>query len=140
MSNEQPLALRLADWCEAHSSGVYRPSAEAAAELRRLHAVEVERDQLRAALARHGEPVAWQQPICRYISDVLASDAAPGEKHIARTIMHLLPLDVLQPAQIPEEATSEMLNAYAECLRIGSELDGAMVWRAMLEAALKGQS
>jgi hypothetical protein len=33
------------------------------------------------------------QPICRYISDVLASDATPSEKHIARTIMHLLPLD-----------------------------------------------
>jgi hypothetical protein len=33
---DKPEALRLADWCEAHSSGVYRPSAEAAAELRRL--------------------------------------------------------------------------------------------------------
>ena len=32
-------ALRLADWCEAHSSGIYRPSAEAAAELRRLYAL-----------------------------------------------------------------------------------------------------
>ena len=32
------------------------------------------------------------QPVCRYISDVLAGDASSGEKHIARTIMHLLPL------------------------------------------------
>lgn len=38
---EQPEALRLADWCDAHSSGIYRPSAEAAAELRRLNS-EVE--------------------------------------------------------------------------------------------------
>jgi hypothetical protein len=35
-------ALRLADWCDAHSSGVYRPSAEAAAELRRLSALNAE--------------------------------------------------------------------------------------------------
>lgn len=35
---EQPEALRLADWCDANSSGIYRPSADAAAELRRLHA------------------------------------------------------------------------------------------------------
>jgi hypothetical protein len=34
----QSEALRLADWCDANSSGIYRPSAEAAAELRRLHA------------------------------------------------------------------------------------------------------
>ena len=39
-TDEQPLALRLADWCEENSSGIYRPSAEAAGELRRLHAVE----------------------------------------------------------------------------------------------------
>lgn len=36
--SEQPEALRLADWCDANSSGIYRPSADAAAELRRLHA------------------------------------------------------------------------------------------------------
>lgn len=35
---KQPEALRLADWCEKHSSGIYRPSADAADELRRLHA------------------------------------------------------------------------------------------------------
>jgi hypothetical protein len=40
--SKQPDALRLADWCAAHSSGVYRPSAEAAAELRRLHALNAE--------------------------------------------------------------------------------------------------
>lgn len=34
---EKSEAIRLADWCEANSSGIYRPSAEAAAELRRLH-------------------------------------------------------------------------------------------------------
>ena len=39
---KQPEALRLADWCEMNSSGDYRPSAEAAAELRRLHAVNTE--------------------------------------------------------------------------------------------------
>lgn len=33
------------------------------------------------------------QAVCRYISDVLAGDAPSGEKHIARTIMHLLPLE-----------------------------------------------
>jgi hypothetical protein len=40
--SKQPEALRLADWCEANSSGIYRPSADAAAELRRLHAINVE--------------------------------------------------------------------------------------------------
>jgi hypothetical protein len=35
--NTQPEALRLADWCDQNSSGDYRPSAEAAAELRRIH-------------------------------------------------------------------------------------------------------
>ena len=40
--SKQPKALRLADWCDAHSSGDYRPSAEAAAELRRLHEVNAE--------------------------------------------------------------------------------------------------
>ena len=39
----QPEALRLADWCDANSSGIYRPAADAAAELRRLQA---ERDEL----------------------------------------------------------------------------------------------
>lgn len=47
---DKPEALRLADWCEAHSSGIYRPSAEAAAELRRLAAVEAQRDALLEAL------------------------------------------------------------------------------------------
>jgi hypothetical protein len=45
--SKQPEALRLADWCDANSSGIYRKSAEAAAELRRLHAVNGE---LRKAL------------------------------------------------------------------------------------------
>lgn len=40
--SEQPKALRLADWCDENSSGIYRPSAEAAAELRRLHALSEE--------------------------------------------------------------------------------------------------
>ena len=40
--SKQPDALRLADWCDANSSGVYRPSAEAAAELRRLHSLNAE--------------------------------------------------------------------------------------------------
>lgn len=40
--SKQPEALRLADWCDANSSGVYRPSAEAAAELRRLHSLNAE--------------------------------------------------------------------------------------------------
>ena len=51
------------------------------------------------------EPVAWR-PVSRYISDVLGSDAAPSEKHIARTIMHLLPLDAAlnapQPAPVAQ--------------------------------------
>lgn len=35
---KHPEALRLADWCDEHSSGIYRPSAQATAELRRQHA------------------------------------------------------------------------------------------------------
>ena len=42
MTQKQPEALRLADWCDAHSSGDYRPSSEAADELRRLYEVNVE--------------------------------------------------------------------------------------------------
>lgn len=34
---KRPEALRLADWCDANSSGAYRPSSEAAAELRRQY-------------------------------------------------------------------------------------------------------
>ena len=44
------------------------------------------------------------QSVCRYISDVLAGDASSGEKHIARTIMHLLPLEQAVAAQ---QATPE---------------------------------
>jgi hypothetical protein len=40
--SKQPEALILADWCDANSSGIYRKSSEAAAELRRLHAVNGE--------------------------------------------------------------------------------------------------
>lgn len=39
---KQPMALRLADWCDANSSGAYRPSADAADELRRQHFALVE--------------------------------------------------------------------------------------------------
>jgi hypothetical protein len=39
--HELPEALRLADWCDQNSSGDYRPSAEAASELRRLYAEKV---------------------------------------------------------------------------------------------------
>lgn len=36
--SEVPEALRLADWLEANSAGIYRPAADAASELRRFHA------------------------------------------------------------------------------------------------------
>ncbi len=50
------------------------------------------------------------QPACRYISEVLASDATPSEKHIARTIMHLLPLDAALAAPVaPALDTSHIL-------------------------------
>ena len=56
----QPEALRLADWCDANSSGIYRPSAEAAAELRRLHA---ENETLKKAVARlqQHHATAWNR-------------------------------------------------------------------------------
>lgn len=41
------------------------------------------------------------QAVCRYISDVLGSEAPNGEKHIARTIMHLLPLEQSLSGQQP---------------------------------------
>ena len=37
----------------------------------------------------------------------------------------------------PATATPAMLEAYNKVLGMGSELDGSMVWRAMLEAAPK---
>lgn len=40
--SQQPKALELAEWCEANSSGSYSKSADAAAELRRLHALNQE--------------------------------------------------------------------------------------------------
>lgn len=43
-------AIELADWCDANSSGIYRKSSEAVAELRRLDAVTRELlDALRLA-------------------------------------------------------------------------------------------
>lgn len=49
------------------------------------------------------------QPACRYISDVLSGDASPGEKHIARTIMHLLPLEQAMQATpaVPEDVARD---------------------------------
>jgi hypothetical protein len=50
------------------------------------------------------------QAVCRYISDVLAGDASSSEKHIARTIMHLLPLEQavpIQQAEAQQPATPE---------------------------------
>lgn len=49
------------------------------------------------------------QAVCRYISDVLGSEAPNGEKHIARTIMHLLPLEQSLSGQQP--ATGEPVKA-----------------------------
>ena len=48
----QPAALRLAEWCDANSAGIYRESAEAAAELRRQHAriAELEAEESRVKL------------------------------------------------------------------------------------------
>ena len=54
--NKQPEALRLADWCDAHSSGIYRPASEAAAELRRLHAEnQALNDALQYSMSCHRE-------------------------------------------------------------------------------------
>lgn len=47
------------------------------------------------------------QAVCRYISDVLAGDASSSEKHIARTIMHLLPLEQAVPIQQAEAKTDK---------------------------------
>jgi hypothetical protein len=56
MTTEQPMALKLADWCEilsriadAYDAKLYR---DAAAELRRQHA-EIENVRLRLSLARY---------------------------------------------------------------------------------------
>ena len=58
MTQKQPEALRLADWCDAHSSGDYRPSSEAATELRRLHEVNAELlEALKTIYAGHPEHV-----------------------------------------------------------------------------------
>jgi hypothetical protein len=51
MSEEKALALRLADaLVECFHTGVGGPDLDAAAELRRLHAVEKQRDELLASL------------------------------------------------------------------------------------------
>ena len=47
------------------------------------------------------------QAVCRYISDVLAGDASSSEKHIARTIMHLLPLEQAVPIQQADAKTDK---------------------------------
>ena len=49
MSSE---ALRLADWLDQNSSGIYRPAAQAASLLRTYASLEAERDQLRAEVER----------------------------------------------------------------------------------------
>ena len=56
MTDKQPEALRLADWCDAHSSGIYRPASEAAAELRRLYAQNA---QILEALRMNAQALAW---------------------------------------------------------------------------------
>lgn len=68
---------------------------------------EIWRAMLTAAPTPPVQPAAPSlQPACRYISDVLAGDASSGEKHIARTIMHLLPLEQAMQAApaVPESA------------------------------------
>jgi hypothetical protein len=70
--SKQPEALRLADWCDAHSSGVYRPSAEAAAELRRLHALNVELVEALRPFASG----SWTNEYARKAAEVIAK-AAP---------------------------------------------------------------
>lgn len=65
------------------------------------------------------------QSVCRYISDVLAGDASSGEKHIARTIMHLLPLEQAVAAQ---QATPERCKS---CDDTGHVHDQIGEWRGV---------
>lgn len=62
MSSE---ALRLADWLDQNSSGIYRPAAQAASLLRtqaaRIAELEAERDQLRAEVERLRTPLTDEQ-------------------------------------------------------------------------------
>lgn len=60
MSEKQPEALRLADWCDANSSGDYRPSAEAAYLLRTQHAL-LERARAALSHSNPSEPI-WKTP------------------------------------------------------------------------------
>lgn len=54
MENLQPEALRLAEWCEENSPGIYRQSAETAKELRRLHARNQELEAMLEAVGAGG--------------------------------------------------------------------------------------
>ena len=75
-------------------------------------------DLHRARLAAPQQATPALQAVCRYISDVLAGDASSGEKHIARTIMHLLPLEqAVSGQQATPEPVGEQISR-AEAIRL----------------------
>lgn len=66
------------------------------------------------------------QPVCRYISEVLAGDAASGEKNIARTIMHLLPLEQAALGTHPQPAAPESADDSDGLLRVIASMGAAL--------------
>lgn len=79
------------------------------------------------APAPEADGLALLRPACRFISDVLASDTTPSEKHIARTLMHLLPLTEAAKAppaqaQQAEPLISEALLHAGKCATYSAKL------------------
>ena len=109
MKYSEPVSVGVRHWCPATPG---QPS-------RMIE--RVGRDEASAVTAWNTRHTLSQQPatpslqaVCRYISDVLGSEAPSGEKHIARTIMHLLPLEQALSGQQP--ATGEPVGWLNEML------------------------
>jgi hypothetical protein len=136
---------------------------ESGDSLRGADAMGYAEDVLRgAAIAQPAEPAtvkeslthaqpAWLQPVCRYISDTLAS-GTPNERTVARTIMHMLPLEKLAQADaqpvapkgwklVPVKPTEAMLDAAVQAICYGhgggfTRIGGpGRCWESMLAAA-----
>lgn len=121
---KQALDALEAELSEVWTCNSYHPSI--------YPAMEALRTAIQQAEAQQPDSPSLQA-VCRYISDVLGSEAPSGEKHIARTIMHLLPLEQALSGQQPATPepvlfihpdTFAMNNAHVGAWKPGHELTG----------------
>jgi hypothetical protein len=98
MTDKQPDALRLADWLEADACDL-QPPMDAAAELRRLHQVEKERDVLLGIFKEACKYAEWSEKV------VWGNTA---RQHWTLDIYLPVPLD--EPDKSPEAALKRFID------------------------------